>query len=73
MSNTGYFERLVLGVQRVGRHAYYPGIDQAINECLEDINDLTRAGRITAEQCEELRLLILGVTVPTSKKPASAA
>jgi hypothetical protein len=73
MSNTVYFERLALGVQRVGCHAYYPGIDQAINRCLEDIDDLTRSGRITAEQCEELRLLVLGVTVPASKKPASAA
>jgi hypothetical protein len=61
MNNIGYFERLVLGVQRVGCHAYYPGIDQAINQYLEDINDLMRLGRITAEQREELRLLVLGV------------
>ena len=73
MNNSGYFEGLVLGVQRVGGHAYYPGIDQAINQCLEDINDLMRLGRITAEQREELRLLVLGVTVPAPRSAASAA
>ena len=73
MNNTGYFERLVLGVQRVGCHAYYPDIDQAINQCLEDINDLMRLGRITAEQREELRLLVLGVTVPAPRNAATAA
>jgi hypothetical protein len=73
MNNSGYFERLVLSVQRVGRHTYYPGIDQAINLCLEDINDLMRLGRITAEQREELRLLVLGVTGPAPRNAASAA
>jgi hypothetical protein len=66
MNNSGYFERLVLGAQRVARHAYSPGIDQAINKCHEDINDLTRSGRITAEQREELRLLVLGATLSSA-------
>jgi hypothetical protein len=50
MNSPSYFERLVVCVQRVARHAYYPGIDQAVGQCLEDIDELMHSGRITAEQ-----------------------
>jgi hypothetical protein len=69
----GYFERLVVCVQRVARHAYYPGIDQAINQCLEDIGEPMHSGRITAEQRAALRLLVLGITMTASNNAASAA
>jgi hypothetical protein len=73
MKNSGYFENLAVNVQRVARHAYYPGIDQAIDQCLKDLNDLMHTGRITAEQLEALRQLVVGVRFPTSSKAASAA
>jgi hypothetical protein len=60
MNDTPYFERLVASVQRIARHAEYPGKDQAVGYCLEDIDDLALAGRITAEQRETLRALLLG-------------
>ena len=34
------FERLVASVESIARHAYYPGIDQAIELCLENIDEL---------------------------------
>jgi hypothetical protein len=73
MNSHGYFERLVMGVQRVACHAYYPGIGQAIDQCLEDIDELMHSGRITAEQREALHSLVLGVTLTASNNAASAA
>ena len=73
MNSPDYFERLVVCVQRVARHAYYPGIDQAVDQCLEDIDELMHSGRITAEQRKALRFLLLGITLTASNNAASAA
>ena len=73
MNSPGYFERLVVCVQRVARHAYYPGIDQAIDQCLEDIDELMHAGRITAEEREALRVVLLGMTFNASNNTSNAA
>jgi hypothetical protein len=72
-NDSGYFENLAASVQRVAHHAYYPGIDQAIDQCLQDINELLQSGRITAEQFEALRPLLEGVRLSASSKMASAA
>jgi hypothetical protein len=69
MNRPGDCERLVAWVQRVARHAYYPGIDQ----CLEDIDELMHSGRIMAEQREALRCLVLGITLTASNNAASTA
>ena len=45
MNGPVYFERLVASVERIARHAYYPGIDQAIELCLEDIDELMHSSR----------------------------
>jgi hypothetical protein len=63
MNSVGYFERLVASVERIARHSYYPGIDQAINQCLEDIDELLHEDRITLEQREALRFVLLGMTL----------
>jgi hypothetical protein len=73
MNSRTDFERLVVWVQRVARHAYYPGIEQAIDHCLEDIDELMHSGRITAEQREALRFLVLGITLTASNNAACAA
>ncbi len=72
MNSSNYFDRLVASVERIARHAYYPGIDQAINQCLEDIDDLMSSGRITDEQHEALRFVLLGMTM-TPAGTATAA
>jgi hypothetical protein len=66
------FELLVASVERIARHAYYPGIDQAIELCLEDIDELLHADQITAEQRDALRLLLLGITVSTPSAASAA-
>ena len=73
MISSDYFERLVASVERIARHAYYPGIKEAIEQCLEDIDELMHAGRITAEEREALRLILLGMTLTSSTNTSNAA
>jgi hypothetical protein len=73
MISSNYFERLVQSVERIARHAYYPGIDEAIELCLEDIEELMHAGRITAEEREALRVVLLGMTFNASNNTSNAA
>jgi hypothetical protein len=54
------FERLAANVSRLASHAYFPAKQQAVDLCLEDIDDLSLAGRITAEQAGVLRRTLLG-------------
>jgi len=60
MNGTSYFDRLVASAERIARHADYPGKQQAVDQCIEDIDDLAIAERITAEQREALRAVLLG-------------
>lgn len=69
MNSSVYFERLVASVERIARHAYYPGIEEAITQCLLDVDDLMGSGRITNEQREALRFLLLGISM---SQPAQA-
>ena len=73
MISSNYFERLVTSVDRIARHAYYPGIDEAIEQCLEDIDELMHAERITAEEREALRIVLLGMTLTSSTNSSNAA
>jgi hypothetical protein len=61
MDDATYFERLVAAMERVARHADFPGKRQAVDLCLGDIDDLSVAGRITAEQAGVLREVLLAV------------
>ncbi len=72
MNGPVYFERLVASVERIARHAYYPGIDQAIELCLEDIDDLMLSNQITPDQREALRLLLLGITLNAASSASAA-
>jgi predicted DNA-binding protein len=73
MISSEYFERLVTSVERIARHAYYPGIDEAIEQCLEDLDELMHAGRITADEREALRIVLLGMTLTSSTSTSNAA
>jgi hypothetical protein len=55
MDDATYFERLAASIMRLARHPYFPAKQQAVDSCLEDIDDLSLAGRITAEQADDLR------------------
>ena len=49
MDDATYFERLAANVIRIARHSGFAAKQQAVDLCLEDIDDLRLAGRITAE------------------------
>ncbi len=49
------FERLEQTVGMIKRHPYYPGKEALLDECLEDIDERYRSGRLTAEQRGRLR------------------
>ena len=53
------FERLANTVGMIKRHPYYPGKELLLDECLEDIDDRYRNGRLTAEQRGRLRGILL--------------
>ena len=55
-----YFERLVASAERIARHAAYPGKQQAVDHCVEDVEDLIASERITAEQGEILLNILSG-------------
>jgi predicted DNA-binding protein len=55
-----YFERLVASAERIARHSAYPGKQQAVDHCVEDVEDLIASGRITAEQGEILLNILSG-------------
>ncbi|RUL86916.1 hypothetical protein [Tautonia sociabilis] len=54
------FDRVAETVGLIARHPDYPGKDRVIASCFEEVEELAKAGRITAEQRETLRE-ILGV------------
>jgi hypothetical protein len=56
------FERLEYTVGMIKRHPYYPGKELLLDECLEDIDDRFRQGRLTAEQRGRLREILLEPT-----------
>jgi hypothetical protein len=60
MHAASYFSRLVASVARIAGHAYFPGKAEAVEQCLEDIDDLVVAGQITAEQRDLLREVLQG-------------
>ncbi len=72
MNSPVYYESLVASVERIARHTYYPGIDQAIAQCLDDIDELLDSGRITADQRDALRLVLLGMTLSTASAASAA-
>jgi hypothetical protein len=53
------FERLEYTVGMIKRHPDYPGKEMLLDECLEDIDDRFRRGRLTAEQHGRLRAILL--------------
>jgi hypothetical protein len=60
MDNATYFERLAANVARLARHPHFPAKPQAVELCLQDIDDLSHTGRITDEQAGALRATLLG-------------
>jgi NTE family protein len=60
LDNRSYFERLHGSVTRIARHSYYPGKEEAVEQCLEEIEHLRDCRRISEEQLAVLREVLLG-------------
>ena len=52
---------VVACVGGMARDVARPGVEQALDRCLEDVEVLRREERITDEQREALRLILLGI------------
>ena len=53
------FARLLETAVLIVRHADYPGKRQVVERCQEEVEELTRSGRITATEGETLREILL--------------
>jgi hypothetical protein len=62
MDDATYFERLAANVARIARHPHFPAKLQAVDLCLQDIDDLSDTGRITDEHAGALRASLLGLS-----------
>ena len=60
----GYFERLLRVVERIARHASFPGKQSAVEKCMEEVGDLIAAGRITAGEGAVLADILSGRLSP---------
>jgi hypothetical protein len=71
LSNTPSFERLHESVTIIARHADYPGKQEAVAECLDDIEARWRRGQLTLEQRFRLYAVLLAGT--SSYRPLATA
>ena len=58
-SSAPSFERLEQTVTIIARHADYPGKEQVVAECLDDIEDRWRQGQLSLEQRFRLYTILL--------------
>jgi hypothetical protein len=53
------FARLLESAGLIVRHADYPGKGQVVERCQQEVEELTRSGRITSTEGETLREILL--------------
>ena len=66
MSNSHFFERLLESAGMIARHADFPGKQQVVERCREEVEDLTSSGVISSAQGETLQEILLGVSFQTA-------
>ena len=60
MDNASYFEKLVGTLSGIASHSYYPGKDDAVEQCLVELEEIRLSGKISADQSATLRDILLG-------------
>jgi NTE family protein len=70
MGDAPYFESLVRSMTRVACHAHYPGKEDAVDLCLEEVEELGHSGRIDGDQVATLRDILLGREPPVAPQAA---
>ncbi len=66
MSDSHYFERLLDSAGMIARHADFPGKQQVVERCREEVEDLTSSGVISSAQGETLQEILLSVSLQTA-------
>jgi hypothetical protein len=52
--NAEVFERIERTTHRIARHSYYPGKDEVIQTCMEEIEEMCQDGKLTFDQRSRL-------------------
>ncbi len=60
------FERMIETAELIARHPAYPGKEAVVRQCLDEVQDLRESGRISHCQCEQLQVILEGVSVAQS-------
>lgn len=60
MSDARYFDRLLETAGLIARHADYPGKQQVIDRCREEVEDLTSSGTISTAEAAILQEILQG-------------
>ena len=47
MDKASYFEKLVESLSRIASHSYYPGKEDTVEQCLEEVEEIRLSGQIT--------------------------
>jgi hypothetical protein len=64
MSESAMFSRLEQTMCLIARHPFYPGKQQVVDECLEELEERVRQGTLTVEQrCHLVGILRAETTV----------
>jgi hypothetical protein len=50
MTETTLFERLEQAINLIARHPFYPGKQDAVADCREDLEERVRGGSLTRDQ-----------------------
>lgn len=68
MSEAHMFNRLEQAMSLIARHPFYPGKQQVIDECLEELGERVRQGTLTVEQHGHLVGILTAETAVASAR-----
>lgn len=68
MSEAHMFNRLEQAMSLIARHPFYPGKQQVIDECLEELGERVRQGTLTVEQHGQLVGILTAETAVSSAR-----
>jgi hypothetical protein len=58
MSETPLYQRLERAVTMIARHPFYPGKQEALDDCVSDLEERSRDGSLTPDQTSKLIALL---------------
>jgi hypothetical protein len=58
MTKTNDYQRLERAARLIARHPFFPGKDDAVADCIDDIEERCRLGLLSAEQRSRLIAIV---------------